>query len=240
MANWRPRWKSLPVTPGDLTVILLTLNKLPAKWQAYHQRELTLAIEEAPLIVDSKIEVNWQRSNTEYLLQQEAETPAGRVRNIYQETLLCACLATTPYVAITNDDCLYPPEHFTAYRPPLDQYGYNANRWSLNQWEDESPSSMYEPCYYYNPFPDDPVLIAPREKLIADLTDALAVEGDRIEVDALAAGQAFYTEAPVIHLHHDRGLNGPTAPRREKPWPVKAISLPYWGFPERVFEHWRD
>jgi hypothetical protein len=50
--------------------------------------------------------------------------------NIYLQILIGLRETKTEYVACSEDDTLYCPEHFQ-YRPPLDKIAYNMNRWNI-------------------------------------------------------------------------------------------------------------
>ena len=52
------------------------------------------------------------------------------LENIYKQVLIGAKAATTKYVALCEDDCLYTLDHFK-YRPTKD-FAYNLNRWNLH------------------------------------------------------------------------------------------------------------
>src|SRR5512146_591189 len=56
--------------------------------------------------------------------------------HLYEPVLIAAEHATTPYVALCEDDCLYPPSHFTCYRPPDSVFGYNQNKWTVFAWDE--------------------------------------------------------------------------------------------------------
>jgi hypothetical protein len=232
MPLYRPTWHSEPITPGDLTVVLLTLNKPPKPWQAYHRQVLTEAIGDMPLIIVTKKELDWQRPNTTYLHQEEpGPTQDERIHNIYTQFLKATREAKTPYVATVDDDSLYPAEHFTMFRPPADKLAYNYNRWSINTWQ-------AKPYYYHSPNPDNPMLIAPRQKLLDHMEGVPVYNGHTTHwmVDHVR----YYSIEPVVCLHHIRGLVGLGIKRWKKPWPVRAWSIWKWGPVEDVVKYWNE
>jgi glycosyltransferase involved in cell wall biosynthesis len=79
------------------------------------------------------------------------------LQNIYMQVLAGARAAKTEYVALCEDDCFYTPEHFE-YRPPLNKFAYNLNRWLLHTEGD--------PVFSYRERPILSQCIAPRELLI--------------------------------------------------------------------------
>ncbi len=82
------------------------------------------------------------------------------LQNIYRQVLEGAKKATTKYVALVEDDCLYVPEHFE-YRPTKNCFAYNLSRWLLH------PSGVYS----YRRKPVLSQCIAPRELLIECLEE---------------------------------------------------------------------
>jgi hypothetical protein len=231
MPLWRPRWYSEPVVPGDLTVILLTLNKPPKHWQEFHKKTLMEAIGDRPLIIVSKEPLDWNRPNTEYLYQEEpAEDQPARIHNIYSQLKIAMRLVKTPYVVTVDDDCLYSAEHFDSYRPPLNKMSYNYNRWSMNTWG--------KPFFYYAPSPDNPILIAPTQKYRDHLEAVEYFDGATTKF--MLDNVVFYTIEPVLCFHHVRGLAGDRIIRWKRPWPVQAYSLPKWGHADDIIKEWRE
>jgi hypothetical protein len=233
MPLYRPRWFSEPVVPGDLTVILLTLNKTPRHWQKYYQKMLCEAIGDMPLVIVSKEPMDWDRPNTQYALQEEPGVSQGeRIHNIYTQLLKAVRMANTTYIAEVDDDCLYPSGHFDFFRPPLNKFSYNYTRWSINSW------ITTEPFYYHSPHPDNPLFIAPRQKLLDCMESVPYFDGKttRFMLDAVS----FYTIEPIVCIHHVNGLVDERIIRWKRPWPVRALSLPKWGAVQDVLKEWRD
>jgi hypothetical protein len=233
MPLYRPRWYSEPVVTGDLTVILLTLNKPPKHWQGFHKKTLLEAIGDRPLIIVSKEPMDWGRDNTQYLLQDEPGVTEGeRIHNIYVQLRRAVELADTTYVATVDDDCLYPAEHFDSFRPPLDKFSYNYCRWSINEWLRENL------FYYHSPHPDNPMFIGPRQKLLDCMKNVDYFDGNttKFMLDCVS----FYTIDPILCFHHTNGLSGDKIKRWKRPWVVRAYSLPKWGMAEDIIKEWRE
>jgi hypothetical protein len=94
--------------------------------------------------------------------------PIGRSHlNIYRQILAGARAARTAFVACCEDDALYTPGHFTAYRPAPDAFAYNLNRWGLYTWTDP-PVFNFKRRRVVNQ------LIAPRLLLIEALEERFA------------------------------------------------------------------
>ena len=230
MASTRPKWISEAVVDGDLTVILLTLNKPPKHWQEFHKNVLLEAIGDRPLVIVSKEKIDWNRPNTQYLYQEEpAEDTDSRIHNICSQLYRAAQLVKTPYLATVDDDCLYPAEHFNMYRPPLNKFSYNFCRWCFNEWQRNNP------FYYHMPAIDNPLLIAPTQKLLDCMREADG-KTTGFWLDCLV----FYSNTPILHFHHTRGLLGEQIKRWRLPWPVQALSLPKWGLASEIIKEWRE
>lgn len=228
----RPKWKSSPITEGDLTIIMLTINKLPPFWAEFHKQTLLEAAGNLPIITISKIPMDWDRPNVTNILQEVPEDMWERVVNVYSQILRGAELAKTPYVAIAEDDCLYPKDHFTTFRPPLDTFAYNHSRWCIFSWEKRRP------FYYHMPSDANCLMIAPREKLVNSLRGEHPITR-RIMHRLQEPCVAFYTHEPVLCFYHDFGNDYLERSHRKKPWPIWAYNIPKWGKAKQIITLWR-
>jgi hypothetical protein len=208
----------------DLTILMLTLNKLPKGWAEYHKAVLLDAACNAHIITISKEPLDWGTN----ILQTEEPS----VSNIYWQILKGARLATTKYIAIAEDDTLYPREHFE-HRPPLDKIAYNMTRWAMFTW-----GSAF---YFYKPRPANGTLIAPRKLLVDLISDEFEKHGRISSARAkdLWTSQDkwysdFYTLDPVLCLNHIHGVDPLEKSRRKAPWAVRAFEIPRWGRAEDI------
>lgn len=212
---------------SDITILFLTVNKVPEGWAEYHKKVLLEAVSGFPIITISKKPLDWGTN----LIQTEPESQS----NVYWQMLKGAKLATTPFVAIAEDDVLYPREHFL-YRPPLDTFAYNMCRWSLYTWD---------PIYNYRGRRGNFALIAPRELLIEALEERFAKYPDgipehqngelgrpRVERRMGVAERKvmeIWTTIPVIVFHHDYEMDRVAREHRKRMGVLKAYDIPYWG-----------
>lgn len=225
----------------DLTVIFLTLNQMPYRWEQFHLGHLLLAVGERPMVVCSKepMEISnpygQARPNTEYLIQ---EGPFG-AWNVYRQILRASKLATTKYVAVAEDDTLYSRRHFSDFRPPDDAVSYDMSRWSVFSW---SPKPMFSAIRRFGNF----MMIGPRALVI----DAIEEREEKYPGGFHYAGEIgrrdvernlrvsrhnlvdWYCIHASVNLCHPQGLS-PTyidTPKLErKPGELKAWDIPYWG-----------
>ena len=117
------------------------------------------------------------------------------LKNIYRQVLVGAKAATTEYVALCEDDCLYVPEHFK-YRPTK-PFGYNLNRWLLH---------LDEKTFSYRKRPILSQCIAHRKTLIECLE-----KGDREREMGREDGyefETFETKEPNLVICHNKNTSG--------------------------------
>jgi glycosyltransferase involved in cell wall biosynthesis len=145
--------------------------------------------------------------------------------NIYRQVLIGAKEATTKYVVLCEDDCLYVPEHFT-YRPTK-PFAYNLNRWMLHyDWDN--------PVFGYRKRPVLSQCIADREELIKAIEARLALpepfDGEPGFKDGLPY-ETFETRDPNLVICHKNNTSGrryighDLEPRTElQPWGT----VDYW------------
>ena len=149
------------------------------------------------------------------------------VINIYRQILAGAKKATTKYVALCEDDCLYTPDHFD-YRPN-DSFGYNLSRWNLH---------LTEGVYSYRERPVLSQCIAVREDLIRNIEERLALPTleardfgefglyeERLGISHYEY-ETFSTDIPNMVICHKRNISGRKYIGKDME-PVKT--LPVWG-----------
>ncbi len=219
----------------DLTILFFTLNRLPEKWAVYHKEVLLEAAGDYPIITVS----NKDLGIGQYLPDEP------RVNSYYWQMLRAAKIATTPYVAITEDDTLYTKSHFDDFRPPSDTFGYNTHRWSLFTWG--------TPLYSWKNHMAGCACIAPRELIIECLEERFAkypngmdkrrcgefgLSGPgyerllRVTRRKAAGYNSFDPIIQFIHLYFSSFENTPEnikKTRKQRMGFVRASDIPYWG-----------
>ena len=224
---------------NDLTIIFLTANRVPKSWAKYQKAVLLKAAKDLPIITISKKPLDWGMN----LLQTEAYG----VSNVYFQLLKGAKIATTPYIAVAEDDALYPMKHFHTFRPPLDTFAYNHNRMALFTWG--------RPVYGWKYHPGNSVLIAPRELLIEaleerfqkypngtpdELTGEVGRQGieDRLGLTRRKS-TSFDTTISVLRIDHDFGLDILAKKHNKHVGAVRATSIPHWGRAKDVIKRFK-
>lgn len=213
---------------ADLTIIMLTANRVPKKWAAYHKEKLIGAAGSSPIITISRKPLDWGIN----LLDTEPYT----ISNIYFQLLRGAKEATTDYIAVAEDDTLYPREHFE-YRPPSDTFAYNMNRFGLFSWG--------KPTYFWKDRISNSTLIAPRKLTIDALEErfkkypngtpgGFTGELGRANIeDKLGVKRRksiwFSTEISVVRIDHELGIDRLSRTHRKGMGILRAYDIPYWG-----------
>jgi hypothetical protein len=222
----------------DLTIIYLTANKIPETFAKYQRKILLEAIGDYPLISISRKPMDFGHN-----LPDDGEY--GYL-NIYRQMLRVAKIATTDYVAIAEDDVLYPPEHFSFYRPEKDTFAYNQNRFALFTWG--------VPTYNWRNRKSNCTLIAPRLLMIEALEERFAKypgntmpkeyigELGRERIDKMLKVQIrksieVYSERSVIQINHCQATENAQAKRRKALGPIKAFDIPFWGKAEDLIKN---
>lgn len=229
---------------NDLTVIYLTCNKMPSRWERFHREHLLKAVDGRPLITISAKPVDMPGTH----LIQEGPFCAW---NVYVQLLRGAKLAETKYIAVAEDDTLYPRRHFSDFRPPDDAIAYDMSRWSVFSWK--GPDAFYSAIRKRGNF----TMIGPRDLVIEALEERekkypnghhYSGEIGRNDVERVLRvtkrrAIEWYCIEPMVNLAHPRGLS-PTyvdTPKLErKPGELKAFDIPIWGKASAIAEIYNE
>lgn len=206
----------------DLTLLFITAGKVPEKWVAFHAEQIA----KLPYPV----------------ITMRDEEKLG-YEFIYRRMLEGAKQATTPFVAVIEDDVLYPPEHFY-YRPNLDTFAYNQHRWALFTWG--------VPTYNWRNRKSNCSLTAPRELMIEALEERFAKHPNGIPKEHCGElGRAnvdrwlgvtprksveWYSKIGLVQINHDDASEDRQKRHRKDLGPVKAYDIPKWGKAEDLIK----
>lgn len=221
---------------ADLTVIYLTLNRMPEDFAERQRSLLAGAIGDKPLISISRKPIDFGYN----LL----DTDEPGYKNIYRQLLRGCKEAETKYIAVAEDDCLYPKEHFDFYRPTDDTFAYNQNRFALFMWG--------EPMYNWRNRKSNCTLIAPRELAIEALEERFKVphwpEGFIGELGrelverglgvTVRKSVEVFSNVSVIQINHQLALEDRQRRKRKSYGPIRAYDIPYWGKADEVRKEW--
>jgi hypothetical protein len=165
--------------------------------------------------------------------------------NIYKQVSVGIKVATTKYVALCEDDCLYPPSHFTCFRPKDDEFGYNMNRWGLYTWT--------KPPIFSNK--NRVVLsqcIANREFMIECINERFARYPDESTIPlhhfaefgkyekwmeiTIRKRFEFRSPEPTIMFSHPDAIGYAGLGTKKKHGDVRRSELEYWGTADEVLK----
>ena len=198
---------------NDLTLIFITAGNRPKQWVKFHQEQLDKL--PYPIIT----------------MRDEEKMGEGM---IYQRLLEGCKQATTKYIAVIEDDVLYPPEHFK-FRPKDDEFSYNQHRWALIDYN--------EPMYSWRNRVSNCSLIANREFAIKVLEERNEVcpngwkyvgELGRWRIDAKNGFKPhklveWYSTVGLVQMNHNYGTEERQVINRKDHGPVRAYDIPVWG-----------
>ena len=212
----------------DITIIFLTVNRVPKRWAKYHRSVLEKAIGDAPVISISKKPLNFGIN----IIQTEKESSS----NIYYQVLRGCKRAKTPYIGIAEDDTLYEAEHYR-FRPPLDCVAYNKSRLTVNMEQN--------PLYGWKPREVNATMIGPTKLVIDALEERYAKypngTPDRFTGEIgrpwVESGLGvtrrksieFYTKIPVIQFKHDYRRKEVGSVYNMDPGILRSYDIYFWG-----------
>lgn len=213
---------------------MLTASRVPKKWAAFHKQKLIEAAHGSPIITISREPLDWG--------QNIIDTEEYTISNIYFQLLQGAKAATTEFIAVAEDDTLYPKEHFQ-FRPPEDSFAYNQNRFGVFRWSKT-------PTYFWKDRMSNSTLIAPRKLAIDALEEryqkypqgtpyGLTGELGRANIeDKLGVKRRksvwFQTEISVVRVDHELGIDRLSQTHRKGMGILRAYDIPYWGKAEDI------
>lgn len=221
---------------SDITIIMLTANRVPRGWAQFHKEKLLEAAGDNPIITISREPLDWGIN----LLDSEPY----KISNIYFQLLRGAKHAETEFIAVAEDDTLYPKEHFE-FRPPPDTFSYNQNRFGVFRWS-------RRPTYFWKDRISNSTLVAPRKFAIEALEERFAkfpsgtpsyftgelgrpnIE-DKLGVTRRKSAW-FATETSVVRIDHELGIDRLSRTHRKGMGILRAYDIPYWGKAEDIIK----
>jgi len=226
----------------DLTAIFLTVNKVPPHWVAFHREHLLKAIEGYELITVSRKPMPDMPGKN--LIQDEKICSS----NVYKQLLRAAKLVETPFLAVVEDDSLYPAEHFNEFRPGENSFAYNMHRWSMYEWHKKA-------MYSWRDRISNLTLIAPTALAIRALEERFAMfpngteEWQTGELGKNRISAKFgLTQHPVkmwnstyavINMNHQYSMDDMEIRKVKRPGALRAYDIPKWGPAEDILKEFK-
>jgi len=217
---------------NDLTAIYCTAGKISDYFAKNIHNRLVESLREIPLINMYK-KPGIQSSITNY----------------YKTLLEASQMATTPYVALCEDDTLYTDDHFRYFRPPLDTFGYNFNRWNIYPWSEPPFFSLRQREILATG-------IFPRELFIEAIEDKFRADpkGERLQwwgepgrndhERQLGIPQrksvTFETYNPQVVFSHEDSFCYETLGKRKRASKIRALEIYYWGKADNIIKLYKE
>ena len=224
---------------SDLTVLYYTANLLPVGFASAVRAQLMLSVDQRfPIFCISQGPLDFGSA------QINVGVLGPSVLTLYRQVLLGARVARTPYVALCEDDTLYTRGHFDCFRPDLDTFSYNHNKWALYTWGQpifsaKTRRSVLNQC------------IAPRERLVAALEERFEHDytPERVQKHFAEPGRyekwlgvtiqamtEFYSPEPNIVISHEHALGYQQLGTRKALGDRQCDRLDPWGTASEVRE----
>ncbi len=228
---------------SDITAIYYTANKPNEYFAENIRKNLLKALGDIPLISISQKPLNFGHNIV--------DTGEPSIINAYKAPVMGAKIATTPYIALCEDDTLYPDEHFYAFRPPLDTFAYNFSRWNMYTWSRPPFFSLCQRKVLAT-------LIAPRELFIEAMEEKFNKHPDISDYKLGWFGEPgrnsyerklrvtqrnsteFLTYSPVVIFSHPESLGYQTTGTDKRAGKIRALELLHWGKAEDVIKLYKE
>lgn len=230
----------------DLTVIFLTQNQLPERWAKFQLHVLCEAIDGASVIsVSRKSTCHFPGSPRKFIWNFLQENEQSHW-NVYRQMNRAMRFVQTPYVAIAEDDTLYPREHFTEYRPTK-AVAYDMARWSLLLWDTSCFSRRYKRGNFSLIADSETLRAALQERMIKypeDIHPRLAAEVGRHAIEerlglSCPTVTDWMCSRPMVNVCHQMGLSPPRSNGSTKHHTkIRKDMIVPWGTPEDIKQLW--
>lgn len=220
----------------DITIIFYTSNYENQGFMDVITENLLKSIGDTPLITVSHKPMKLGRNI--------CVGEIGRSHlNIYRQILIGAKAAETPYVALAEDDILYPPSHFRIRPSSMEVFNYDVNKWSLYTWYKPPVFSYLDNTVVHQ-------LICARDYLIGDLEERFAKWPDestlnlsnwkdpgrrenRLNMTERRIERSM-AEEPTIAFSHEDAFGFLNMGKKKAHGELKTTLLEPWGTAEEV------
>jgi len=207
---------------NDLTIVYYTSNQEKPEFEDYIQKHLLSVCDDFPIISVSQKPINFGENIC-------IGDVGANDNNLYRQVQVACEAAKTPFVAMAEADCLYPPDYFKCWPIKLDSiYRYNPifilkrsrHEFLRKEWCEGAQIIGRE-------YVIDLIKIEMKDK---DMWN----EETRPHINPYKhiTRQWFYygTDIPVISVKTGDGLRAGTSTL----YPQGITSLPYWGSYKRM------
>jgi len=224
----------------SLTIIFYTANHISDYFMGNVIKQLKKSAGDIPIISVSQKPM---RLGDNYCIGDIGRS----VFNIYTQVLMGAQKAKTKYIATTEDDVLYPPEHFD-YRPKDDVFAYDTAKWGIYTWSKP-------PIFSYKERRNMTSLICNRKALIRTLEERFVKYPNPNNIDTRVWGEPgryekhlgitevkserFEANVPHIMFSTQKALSWEGLGNRKKHGVIRAYDIPFWGRADDIIQLYR-
>jgi len=233
---------------NDLTILYYTANEEPEFFLNNTKRVLLEAVGDTP-IVSVSFKPTIVGDNCTNIVVGEGNRSNYK---LYKQILIAAKEAKTDFVATAEDDMLYSKEHFQ-YRPGVDIFAYNTNKWSIFSW-------VNPPIFSFRIRKLMSSLIVRREALVKTLeeryakypTIELAEESvyplywgepgrfeDHLFIEKLKS-EEYQPTIPNVMFSTEEALGYLSLGNRKAHSKVLSDEIPYWGKASDVLKFYKS
>lgn len=227
---------------GELTVIYYTCNVIPEAFAEKARYYLDVARGDLPLISVSHKPMDYGHNIVVDLERSHF--------NIYRQALIGAKAATTPYIALCEDDVFYSQAHFK-YRPSPGKFAYNLGAWSLFTWGEPMYTHKGKVRRNLNS------LICERELFIEAMEERFAKypnpQGQHLKDIWAEPGkyerqlgvtvretEEYYANPPNLVFSHADELSFYGLGTRKRVGEFRAYDIPFWGPAKQILREIQD
>jgi len=225
---------------SDTTIIYYTANTLREPFFSRAKQQLLEASNGLPIISVSQKPMDFG----ENILYSGDRS----VLSIYKQILIGTKAAETRYVAMAEDDVLYPKEHFY-FIPPERTFCYDMAKWSIYTW-------TKPPMYSLKNRKTMTTMICERDYLIEALEERFNKYPDesqinihyfaepgryerKLRVTVRDTGE-FVSQVPCIVFSHPDALGYEIQGDKKRMGYIKAYDIPIWGKAEDVMKRFYE
>ena len=218
----------------DMTIVYYTANAIPEKFHEFTKTILQVSAEGTPIVSVSKKPMDLGTNIV-------VDSPRSTI-NIYRQALIGAKAAKTKYIAMAEDDALYPPDHFK-HRPSDDAFAYNMSQWGLYTWVEPAMYSHKGRHVLYSMVCNRELFIetmeARFEKYPVDEEIVLKNWGEPGKYERHLGlpevkMETFNTGHAIVVFSHETALAYGHLGKRKKLGNLRCFDIPYWGKAEEL------
>jgi len=219
---------------SDLTVIYYTSNSIKPHFYNNTKKYLLEATKGLPIITVSQKPVDFGENIV------VGDIGVSHI-NIYRQALLGAKTAKTKYIGMAEDDVLYSPYHFSAYKPRDGFFSYDMNMWCIYTWTQPPMFSYKGRINMYSLMCERDLFIEAMEERFAKYPDNQPehywAEPGKYENSlgvTVRKQTEYWANTSSVAFSHKEALSFAGLGTRKRLGGLRALDTPDWGRAESV------